>query len=96
MASCDNCTKGYILPGEPVGLILDEYNGAYFSKGPEGYTKRAIVLLTDMFGLPLVNCKLIADHLAQSLSCDIWVPDLFDGISPQALSSCNLNPDTLR
>lgn len=77
--SCDNCTKGCVLPGEPVGSILPEFDGAYFTPGPEGSTKRAIVLLSDAFGLPLVNNKLIADHFAKSLSCDVWTPDLFAG-----------------
>lgn len=95
MASCDNCTKGYILPGEPVGSIVAEYNGAYLSKGPEGYTKRAIVLLTDWFGLPLVNCKIIADHLAKNLSCDIWVPGLFDGMFLKVLFSYYLASNIL-
>jgi hypothetical protein len=80
MVSCENCTKGFILPGEPVGSIVSEFDGAYFSAGPvEGNTKRSIVLLTDIFGLPLVNPRLIADHLAKSLSCDVWVPDIFNG-----------------
>jgi len=84
MVSCEDCTKGFILPGEPAGSILTEFDGAYFTTGigPEGPAKRTIVLLTDIFGLPLVNCKLIADHLAKSLSCDVWVPDMFNGEPP--------------
>lgn len=81
MASCDNCLKGYELPGEPTGSIVPEFNGAYLAKGPEGYTKRAIVYLTDIFGLPLKNSKIMADELAKRLSCDVWIPDLFDGTS---------------
>lgn len=80
MVSCENCTKGFVLPGEPVGSIVDDFHGAYLSKGPEGETKRAIIYLTDAHGLPLVNSKLIADNLAKSLSCDVWVPDIFNGI----------------
>ena len=44
--------------------------------------KFAIVLLTDIYGLPLGNCKLIADRFAKELGCDVWVPDLFKGMSP--------------
>jgi hypothetical protein len=79
MASCDNCTKGYTLPGEPVGSIASEFDGAYLSAGLEGNTKRAIVLITDIYGLPLVNCKIIADRLSKSLLCDVLVPDIFNG-----------------
>ena len=80
MVSCEDCTKGFTLPGEPVGSILSDFDGAYFTTGHvEGDTKRAIVLLTDGFGLPLVNCKIVADYLAKTLSCDVWVPDIFNG-----------------
>lgn len=79
MASCDNCTKGYALPGEETGSIMADFDGAYLAKGPEGNTERVIILLTDIFGLPLKNSKLLADHLSTNLSCDVWVPDLFDG-----------------
>lgn len=77
--SCENCTKGSTLPGEPTGSIKPEFDGAYFAPGPEGNTKRAIIFLTDAFGLPLVNSKIMADYFAKTLECDIWVPDLFAG-----------------
>ena len=78
--SCPQCTQGYILPGEPSGSIVD---GAYFVAAPEGAAasgpKKAIVLLTDIFGLPLKNSKILADELSKRVSCDVWVPDLFAG-----------------
>ncbi|KAF7797452.1 hypothetical protein EIP86_008649 [Pleurotus ostreatoroseus] len=43
---------------------------------------RAIVVLTDIFGLPLQNCKIIADALSERVGCDVWVPDLFEGSPP--------------
>ncbi len=77
--SCEQCTQGYVLPGEPAGSIVD---GAYFHPAPEGSPKSsAIVLLTDIFGLPLKNSKLIADELSKGVGCDVWVPDLFAGTS---------------
>ncbi|KAJ3910588.1 dienelactone hydrolase endo-1,3,1,4-beta-D-glucanase [Lentinula edodes] len=79
MASCDNCKKGAVLPGEPTGTMV---NGAYLAAGPEGNTSRAIILLTDIFGLPLINCKIIADNISKRLQCDVWVPDLFNGKPP--------------
>ncbi|KIK69560.1 hypothetical protein GYMLUDRAFT_33933 [Collybiopsis luxurians FD-317 M1] len=79
MASCPDCKKGSVLPGEPTGTMVD---GAYFAAGPEGNTSRAIILLTDIFGLPLVNCKILADRISKRLSCDVWVPDLFNGKPP--------------
>lgn len=40
---------------------------------------RAIILLSDGFGLPLVNSHLLADKFSKELSCDVWIPDLFNG-----------------
>ncbi|KAJ7021964.1 Alpha/Beta hydrolase protein [Mycena alexandri] len=74
--SCPNCFKGAVLEGQPTGVIIDAQDGAYFAAG-NGDTKRAIVLLTDVFGLPLKNSKILADSFAQHLGCDVWVPDLF-------------------
>ncbi|KAI0345740.1 dienelactone hydrolase endo-1-3,1,4-beta-D-glucanase [Trametopsis cervina] len=84
MASCEQCTQGHILSGEPEGVIVD---GAYLHAAPasdssEQTPSRAIVLLTDIFGLPLKNSKLIADELSKRVGCDVWVPDLFAGSPP--------------
>ncbi|KAE9404070.1 dienelactone hydrolase endo-1,3,1,4-beta-D-glucanase [Gymnopus androsaceus JB14] len=79
MASCPDCKKGSILPGEPTGRMV---NGAYFAAGPSENDSRAIILLTDIFGLALVNSKLLADHFSKCLSADVWIPDMFDGSPP--------------
>ena len=94
MASCDNCAKGYFLPGETTGSIVADMDGAYFAPGPEGSTSRTVVYLTDVFGLPLKNSKLMADELAKALACDVWVPDLFNGapLSPCLPRLHVLNP----
>ena len=77
--SCEHCTQGYVLPGEPEGTIV---NGAYFhaapaAADPSASPTSAVVLLTDIFGLDLKNSKIIADKLSNELGCDVWVPDLF-------------------
>ncbi|THH08892.1 hypothetical protein EW145_g2391 [Phellinidium pouzarii] len=71
---CEHCTAGYVLPGTPKGTMQD---GAYFASGADA--NRAIVLLTDAFGLDLVNSKILADQLADTVGCDVWVPDQFGG-----------------
>ena len=78
MAACEQCTQGYVLQGEPKGTMVGT---AYFHPGPGTFPEnsRAVVLLTDIFGLPLVNSKLLADTFSQKLSCDVWVPDMFGG-----------------
>ncbi|KAI0269775.1 dienelactone hydrolase endo-1-3,1,4-beta-D-glucanase [Gloeopeniophorella convolvens] len=84
--SCPDCYKGFILPGEPKGTTEGT---AYFSPAPPledakptGSEKKAVVLLTDIFGLPLPNPRIIADHFAEELGIDVWVPDLFAGSPP--------------
>lgn len=81
MATCAQCTQGHVLPGEPEGSMVD---GAYFHAAPASETvtgeTRAIVLLTDIFGLGLKNSKLLVDELSKRLGCDVWAPDLFLGM----------------
>ena len=63
------------MNGEPEGTMID---GAYFHEGPN--KKFAIILLTDIFGLPLVNNKLLADRFSKELQCDVWAPHYFNGV----------------
>jgi carboxymethylenebutenolidase len=77
--SCENCFKGSELSGTPSGEMVGD---AYFARSSEAaaeHKKTAVVLLTDIFGLPLQNSKIMADTLAQRLGVDVWVPDLFAG-----------------
>jgi hypothetical protein len=81
--SCSDCNRGSILEGKPMDSFT-EINGvkAYLtSTGDVNARKdgRAIILLSDGFGLPLVNSHLLADKFSKELSCDVWIPDLFDG-----------------
>jgi hypothetical protein len=78
--SCENCSKGDLLPGDPTGAISTD--GAYLASAPQSEMTpaRAVVLLTDAFGLPLKNCKILADDLSKRLQCDVWVPDIFGGM----------------
>jgi carboxymethylenebutenolidase len=77
--SCPDCFTGNVLSGEPVGSIQSDFDGAYFSPGPEGSTTRAVILLTDIFGLAVPNPKIVADYFSKQLGCDVWAPDLFQG-----------------
>lgn len=79
--SCPKCVEGFFLPGEPEGSINTEFMGAYHSPGPASSktTSHTIILLSDGFGLPMKNCKILADNLSKRLECDVWVPDYFNG-----------------
>ena len=76
--SCTYCYKGFALPGEPKGTMVGQ---DYFTAAPNDATQRtkAIVLLTDIFGLPLPNPRIVADQLAEQVGVDVWVPDFFNG-----------------
>jgi carboxymethylenebutenolidase len=81
--ACPNCAEGEFLPGEPTGNIDPDFQGAYYAPRPTDRTsasKRTVLLLTDAFGLPLKNCKIMADELAKRLECDVWIPDYFAGM----------------
>ena len=77
---CEHCTSGRGLPGEPKGEMRGD---AYFSAGPAELKERnkatAIIFLTDIFGLPLKNSKIVADQIAEKAGCDVWIPDQFAG-----------------
>ena len=78
--SCPKCQEGFVLPGDPTGNIDQDFLGAYHASAPNSKTsQRALIFLTDGFGLPLNNCKIMADNLAKRLECDVWIPDYFDG-----------------
>jgi len=78
--SCPRCQEGAFLSGEPKGTVGGLLGDSYFSPAPvTNDSKTAILVLTDGFGLPLKNCKIIADELAKELECDVWVADYFLG-----------------
>ncbi|KAJ6484362.1 hypothetical protein C8R47DRAFT_980950 [Mycena vitilis] len=91
--SCPNCFLGSVLEGEPTGVISD-IEGAYFASGGNAESKRAIILLTDAFGLPLKNNKILADSFAQQLKCDVWIPDFFAGRPPVTVEQLDMMPES--
>lgn len=76
--SCPDCAIGGLIPGELTGVT--GLQNAYYAAAPggPGTSKRAVLVLTDVFGL-YNNPKIIADKLAAQLDCDVWVPDYFNG-----------------
>ncbi|KAJ7780619.1 BUD22-domain-containing protein [Mycena maculata] len=86
--SCPDCFRGAVLDGEPTGVI-SEIEGACFAAGSEGKSRRAIILLTDIFGLPLKNSKILTAQFAQHMKCDVWVPEFFAGNPPAKAAKMN-------
>ncbi|KAF8484246.1 dienelactone hydrolase endo-1,3,1,4-beta-D-glucanase [Gautieria morchelliformis] len=73
-ALCEHCLQGYALEGTPSGKL----EGTDYYKAAPGGSTTAVVLLTDIFGLKLINPKLMADQYSERLGCDVWVPDYFN------------------
>ncbi|GAA5991761.1 hypothetical protein JCM10908_001127 [Rhodotorula pacifica] len=87
--ACAACFKGHRLDGEPKGT-MEELGGLayYYAPGKSGQqADKAIVLGTDMFGLGIPNCKLIADWFASNTGLPVFVPDLLEGdyVDPDSL-----------
>ncbi|KAG9024385.1 hypothetical protein FRB95_011561 [Tulasnella sp. JGI-2019a] len=86
---CSDCVKGYRLPGEATGEMTQVDNvPAYFrsapslTQGQDTAEKKAIVLVSDIFGLQLDNIKIIADELSKRVGVDAFAPDYFLGKPP--------------
>lgn len=89
MSLCEHCVKGVIHEGEAKGTI-EKIEGVevYVATPTKDYPKdKAILLLTDIFGISLINSKLLADSFAEN-GLLTFVPDLFDGDAapPDALT----------
>ncbi|KAI0676103.1 alpha/beta-hydrolase [Trametes maxima] len=77
---CDDCVQGVRHEGEPTGKIEKIGGIESYVAVPEGdYPKDKVVLfLSDIFGIPLVNNKLLVDDFARNGFRTI-MPDLFNG-----------------
>ncbi|KAH7050370.1 alpha/beta-hydrolase, partial [Auriculariales sp. MPI-PUGE-AT-0066] len=71
-----------LMKGQPTGTMVkiggvDTYvaRPPHIKKG----CKEAIIFLTDIFGLPLPNNKLLADRFARETSLPVYVPDYLNG-----------------
>jgi hypothetical protein len=51
-------------------------------------SKKAVIILPDIFGLGINNPKILADEFAEKLGVDVYVPDMFAGshISGESVS----------
>jgi hypothetical protein len=87
---CDNCTRGHVLEGDPVGKWEEGFYVSRTARTEQGEeiltnSKKCLVLLTDAFGIPLVNNRLLADEMSRRCEMDVYVPDIFNGFYHAAL-----------
>ncbi|TKA52087.1 hypothetical protein B0A53_04747 [Rhodotorula sp. CCFEE 5036] len=76
--ACAACFQGYKIDGEPKGT-MGELGGLAYYFAPGKSTEKAIVLGTDLFGLGVPNCKIVADWFADNTGLPVFVPDLLEG-----------------
>ncbi|KAI0305247.1 alpha/beta-hydrolase [Multifurca ochricompacta] len=89
MSFCENCIRGVRHEGTAEGKY-EEINGikTYVATPQGDYPKdKAILYLTDVFGLELPNNPLLADDFARN-GFKVYAPDLFEGdpVPPNALN----------
>jgi len=80
MSFCEHCIKGVTHEGTPKGK-LEKIGGieSYVATPAGEYPKeKAILLLPDVFGLQLVNAKLLADDFAAN-GVKTIIPDYLNG-----------------
>ncbi|KAK6992957.1 dienelactone hydrolase endo-1,3,1,4-beta-D-glucanase [Favolaschia claudopus] len=92
MSFCKDCIKGVTHEGVPEGK-MEVIGGieCYIATPTIDYPKDKVVLLvTDVFGVPLVNNKLLSDDFARNGFRTI-MPDLYNGdaVPPDALNPGN-------
>ncbi|KAI0703746.1 alpha/beta-hydrolase [Cytidiella melzeri] len=77
---CDDCFKGVIHEGEAQGQSIQIGGVDCYVATPTGdYPKEKVVLfLTDIFGIPLINNRLLADSFARDGFKTI-IPDILNG-----------------
>ncbi|KAH8922791.1 dienelactone hydrolase endo-1,3,1,4-beta-D-glucanase [Atractiella rhizophila] len=101
MRECLHCKKGVTFEGTQMVCFLfwigtiKTINGVptYVAKSKGWFPKtEALILLTDIFGLPLVNNKLLADDFA-NYGWDTFVPDYLNGdaVPADGLNDPNFN-----
>ena len=76
---CNECIKGTIHKGQPQGKTETLYGLTTYIVGNRTNPRATIVMYSDIFGLPLVNNKLIADAYAKSCEYLVYLPDFFKG-----------------
>ncbi|KAK9792867.1 putative Dienelactone hydrolase domain-containing protein [Seiridium cardinale] len=88
-SSCNECIKGTIHAGQPVGKEELVHGLNTYVTGNRTKPRGIIVMYSDVFGLTLPNNKLIADALAKSGEWLVYLPDFFKG-DPVSLKLADL------
>jgi dienelactone hydrolase len=77
--TCPDCLNGSVKDGTPSGTVTTIHGlQAYFAR-PEGTPKEVVVILPDIFGWELSNCRLLADAYAREGRFLVYLPNFMTG-----------------
>jgi hypothetical protein len=78
--SCPECFSGHKHFDDPQGRVEVVHGRECYIAEPKGKPpKGIIIIISDAFGLPFVNNKILADHYSSMGDFKVYLPDFFDG-----------------
>lgn len=77
MSFCEHCIDLKELPGTPKGA--EATIGGVKTYVAKGSKTGSLVVATDIFGLGIVNPRIVADTFAEKTGFSVYVPDIFPG-----------------
>ncbi|KAM0747809.1 alpha/beta-hydrolase [Meredithblackwellia eburnea MCA 4105] len=72
------CVQGYFHSGVAVGKETVVAGLPAYVSGPEE-SKKAVLIISDVYGYKLNNIRVLADHYASDANVRVFVPDFFGG-----------------
>ncbi|KAE9368109.1 dienelactone hydrolase family protein [Stipitochalara longipes BDJ] len=82
--TCPDCLSGSIKYGEPSGTVTTIQGLPEYVTRPTGTPKGLIVLIPDIFGWEISNCRLLADAYAKEGGFLVYLPNFMNGFIPSA------------
>jgi hypothetical protein len=76
----DCCAKGHIHSGTPTGSMVVVAGAQTYLAQAKNFTGRAVLFLTNAFGLEFINNKLLADTYAAQANVNVYMPHIFNGV----------------
>jgi dienelactone hydrolase len=74
-----------VKDGKPSGIVATIHGFSTYVARPEGTPKGLVVLIPDVFGWELSNCRLLADAYAKEGGLLVYLPNFMNGESPQPI-----------
>jgi len=82
--SCPDCLTGSVKDGTPTGAVTTIHGLPAYVARPDGTPKGVVVIIPDIFGWELSNCRLLADAYAKEGGFLVYLPNFMNGFIPSA------------